>query len=48
MDVPATSLPLLIEWTPTEAQLGAERLHSSGRDADLLLASPGRRASATA
>ncbi|WP_086691236.1 telomere-associated protein Tap [Streptomyces recifensis] len=37
LDVPAKSLPALVEWTLTEAQLGAERLHGSGRDADPLL-----------
>lgn len=37
LDVPAKSLPALIEWTLTEAQLGAERLHGSGKDADPLL-----------
>ncbi|MFJ8158800.1 telomere-associated protein Tap [Streptomyces sp. NPDC094468] len=37
LDVPATSLPALVEWTLTEAQLGAERLHGSGKDADPLL-----------
>ncbi|MGC5040091.1 telomere-associated protein Tap [Streptomyces sp. DT190] len=37
LDVPAKSLPALVEWTLTEAQLGAERLHGSGKDADPLL-----------
>ncbi|MFE2943823.1 telomere-associated protein Tap [Streptomyces sp. NPDC059255] len=37
LDVPAKSLPALVEWTLAEAQLGAERLHGSGRDADPLL-----------
>ncbi|MCQ0003283.1 telomere-associated protein Tap [Streptomyces sudanensis] len=37
LDVPAKSLPALVEWTLTEAQLGAERLHASGKDADPLL-----------
>ncbi|MDX2540044.1 telomere-associated protein Tap [Streptomyces scabiei] len=37
VDVPAKSLPALVEWTLTEAQLGAERLHGSGKDADPLL-----------
>ncbi|GGT02830.1 telomere-associated protein Tap [Streptomyces cinerochromogenes] len=37
LDVPAKSLPALIEWTLTEAQLGAEKLHGSGKDADPLL-----------
>lgn len=37
LDVPARSLPALVEWTLTEAQLGADRLHGSGKDADPLL-----------
>lgn len=37
LDVPAKSLPALVEWALTEAQLGAERLHGSGKDADPLL-----------
>ncbi|MET8964254.1 helix-turn-helix transcriptional regulator [Streptomyces sp. NPDC004074] len=37
LDVPAKSLPALVEWTLTEAQLGAQRLHGSGKDADPLL-----------
>ncbi|MFI8194722.1 telomere-associated protein Tap [Streptomyces sp. NPDC085946] len=37
LDVPARSLPALVEWTLTEARLGAQRLHGSGRDADPLL-----------
>ncbi|MEV5433182.1 helix-turn-helix transcriptional regulator [Streptomyces sp. NPDC052701] len=37
LDVPARSLPALVEWTLTEARLGAERLHGSGKDADPLL-----------
>ncbi|WEH12293.1 helix-turn-helix domain-containing protein [Streptomyces sp. VNUA24] len=37
LDVPAKSLPALVEWTLTEAQLGAEKLHGSGKDADPLL-----------
>ncbi|MET8583462.1 helix-turn-helix transcriptional regulator [Streptomyces collinus] len=37
VDVPAKSLPALVEWTLTEARLGAERLHGSGKDADPLL-----------
>ncbi|MEU0009316.1 helix-turn-helix transcriptional regulator [Streptomyces sp. NPDC006314] len=37
LDVPAKSLPALVEWTLKEAQLGAARLHSSGKDADPLL-----------
>lgn len=37
LDVPAKSLPALVEWALSDAQLGAERLHGSGRDADPLL-----------
>ncbi|WP_282698266.1 helix-turn-helix transcriptional regulator [Streptomyces sp. CC208A] len=37
LDVPATSLPALVEWTLSEAQLGAFRLHGCGKDADPLL-----------
>ncbi|MEU7429212.1 helix-turn-helix transcriptional regulator [Streptomyces sp. NPDC040750] len=37
LDVPAKSLPALVEWTLNEAQLGAEKLHGSGKDADPLL-----------
>ncbi|MFI9358515.1 telomere-associated protein Tap [Streptomyces lydicus] len=37
LDVPAKSLPALVAWTLAEAQLGAERLHGSGKDADPLL-----------
>ncbi|MFH8658487.1 telomere-associated protein Tap [Streptomyces afghaniensis] len=37
LDVPAKSLPALVEWALKEAQLGAARLHGSGRDADPLL-----------
>ncbi|MFI0168595.1 telomere-associated protein Tap [Streptomyces sp. NPDC017095] len=37
LDVPAKTLPALVEWTLTEARLGAERLHGSGKDADPLL-----------
>ncbi|MFK4119952.1 telomere-associated protein Tap [Streptomyces longwoodensis] len=37
VDVPARSLPALVEWTLAEAQLGAGRLHGSGRDSDPLL-----------
>ncbi|MEV6182267.1 helix-turn-helix transcriptional regulator [Streptomyces sp. NPDC052015] len=37
LDVPAKSLPTLVEWALTEARLGAERLHGSGKDADPLL-----------
>ncbi|MEU5099763.1 helix-turn-helix transcriptional regulator [Streptomyces sp. NPDC020996] len=37
LDVPAKSLPALVEWTLTEAHLGSERLHGSGKDGDPLL-----------
>ncbi|PKW00374.1 DNA-binding transcriptional regulator, XRE-family HTH domain [Streptomyces sp. 1222.5] len=37
LDVPAKSLPALVEWTLKEGQLGAERLNASGKDADPLL-----------
>ncbi|MEE1761056.1 telomere-associated protein Tap [Streptomyces sp. SP18BB07] len=37
LDVPAKSLPALVEWTLTEARLGSEKLHGSGKDADPLL-----------
>ncbi|MFF4489964.1 telomere-associated protein Tap [Streptomyces sp. NPDC001544] len=37
LDVPAKSLPALVEWTLAEARLGAEKLHGSGKDADPLL-----------
>ncbi|MFL4497376.1 telomere-associated protein Tap [Streptomyces sp. VTCC 41912] len=37
LDVPATTLAALVEWTLTEAHLGAPRLHPWGRDADPLL-----------
>ncbi|NEC63570.1 helix-turn-helix domain-containing protein [Streptomyces sp. SID9727] len=37
LDVPAKSLPALVEWALGEARLGAERLHPSGQDADPLL-----------
>ncbi|MFF9476934.1 telomere-associated protein Tap [Streptomyces roseolus] len=38
LDVPARTLPGLVEWTLTEARLGAPRLDPWGRDADPLLA----------
>ncbi|MEE6269115.1 helix-turn-helix domain-containing protein [Streptomyces diastatochromogenes] len=34
LEVPAKSLPSLIEWTLAEARLGQARLHRNGRDAD--------------
>ncbi|MGV9248916.1 telomere-associated protein Tap [Streptomyces sp. NPDC003710] len=37
LDVPAKSLPSLVDWTLTEAKLGAPRLNGSGKDADPLL-----------
>lgn len=37
LDVPAKSLPALVEWTLNEARLGAEKLHGSGKDGDPLL-----------
>ncbi|SEE36499.1 helix-turn-helix transcriptional regulator [Streptomyces sp. KS_5] len=37
LDCPLTDLAALAEWALTEAQLGAPRLHRSGKDADPLL-----------
>ncbi|MFD0267585.1 telomere-associated protein Tap [Streptomyces sp. NPDC127106] len=37
LDVPAKSLPALVEWTLAEAGLGASRLNANGRDADPVL-----------
>ncbi|WP_030814275.1 telomere-associated protein Tap [Streptomyces sp. NRRL S-337] len=37
LDVPAKSLPALVDWTLTEAKLGQARLHRNGRDADPVL-----------
>ncbi|MEV0742880.1 helix-turn-helix domain-containing protein [Streptomyces sp. NPDC050549] len=37
LDCPLTDLPTLVEWTLREAQLGAARLHRSGKDADPLI-----------
>ncbi|MFE0387829.1 telomere-associated protein Tap [Streptomyces bungoensis] len=37
LDVPAKSLPALVEWTLAEARIGAQRLHGSGKDGDPLL-----------
>ncbi|MDT0390936.1 telomere-associated protein Tap [Streptomyces dubilierae] len=37
LDVPAKSLPALVEWTLTEARLGQPRLSGPGKDADPLL-----------
>ncbi|MFD3494556.1 telomere-associated protein Tap [Streptomyces sp. NPDC058690] len=37
LDCPAKSLPGLVEWVLDEAQLGAPRLHPSGKDFDPLI-----------
>lgn len=37
LDCPAKSLPALVEWVLSQAQLGAPRLHSSGKDFDPLI-----------
>ncbi|MFI8192449.1 telomere-associated protein Tap [Streptomyces sp. NPDC085946] len=37
LDVPARSLPALVEWALDEARLGAPRLNGSGKDADPLV-----------
>lgn len=37
LDVPAKSIPALVEWTLKEARLGQARLHRNGRDADSIL-----------
>ncbi|KUN00275.1 transcriptional regulator [Streptomyces yokosukanensis] len=37
LDVPAKSIPALVDWTLTEAGLGQSRLHRNGRDADPVL-----------
>ncbi|WP_237329904.1 telomere-associated protein Tap [Streptomyces sp. CBMAI 2042] len=37
LDVTAKSLPALVEWALSEARVGAQKLHASGRDADPLL-----------
>ncbi|WP_167151000.1 helix-turn-helix transcriptional regulator [Streptomyces sp. MBT27] len=37
LDVPAKSLPSLVDWTLREARLGAARLSGPGKDADPLL-----------
>ncbi|MEU3204119.1 helix-turn-helix transcriptional regulator [Streptomyces cyaneofuscatus] len=37
LDVPAGSLPALVEWALAEARVGAEKLHASGKDGDALL-----------
>ena len=37
LNVPANSLPALVDWTIIEAKLGQARLHRNGRDADPVL-----------
>ncbi len=37
LDVPAKSLPALVDWTLAEAKLGQARLHRNGKDADPVL-----------
>ncbi|MGW7528762.1 telomere-associated protein Tap [Streptomyces sp. NPDC054783] len=37
LDVPAKSIPALVDWTLTEGRLGQSRLHRHGRDADPVL-----------
>jgi hypothetical protein len=37
LEVPARSIPALMEWTLKEAQLGQPRLSAAGKDADPLL-----------
>ncbi|MCX5536819.1 transcriptional regulator [Streptomyces sp. NBC_00006] len=37
LDVPARSMPALVEWTLTEAELGQPKLSGPGKDADPLL-----------
>lgn len=37
LDCPATTFPDLVEWTLSEAKLGAPRLHRHGKDADPLV-----------
>ncbi|MGY4920412.1 telomere-associated protein Tap [Streptomyces sp. 900116325] len=37
LDVPAKSIPALVDWTLSEAKLGAPRLNRSGKDADPLI-----------
>jgi DNA-binding XRE family transcriptional regulator len=43
---PATDVPSLVEWTLTEAKLGAPRLHRNGKDADPLIVLTARAAEA--
>ncbi|MFE3905711.1 telomere-associated protein Tap [Streptomyces sp. NPDC059153] len=37
LDVPARTIPALVDWTLAEARLGQARLHRNGRDADPIL-----------
>ncbi|GGQ34212.1 telomere-associated protein Tap [Streptomyces roseolilacinus] len=37
LDVPAKTIPALVDWTLVEAKLGQARLHRNGRDADPIL-----------
>jgi hypothetical protein len=37
LDVPAKTLPALVDWTLTEAKLGQARLHRHGKDAGPVL-----------
>ncbi|MEU9125120.1 helix-turn-helix domain-containing protein [Streptomyces sp. NPDC048506] len=37
LDCPAKTIPALVDWTLSEAQLGAPRLHRSGKDSDPLI-----------
>ncbi|MFB7076463.1 telomere-associated protein Tap [Streptomyces sp. NPDC056308] len=37
LDVPAKTIPALVDWTLAEARLGQARLHHNGRDADPIL-----------
>ncbi|MGR4883983.1 helix-turn-helix domain-containing protein [Streptomyces sp. LARHCF249] len=37
LDVPAKSLPSLVDWTLTHSKLGAPRLHPLGKDSDPLI-----------
>jgi DNA-binding XRE family transcriptional regulator len=37
LQCPASTVPELVEWTLTEAKLGAPRLHRSGKDSDPLI-----------
>ncbi|WP_445403151.1 telomere-associated protein Tap (plasmid) [Streptomyces sp. LE64] len=37
LDVPAKTIPALVDWTLAEAKLGQARLHRNGRDADPIL-----------